>query len=146
MDALVETLKGLKINDAESYESDSGNTNDAKDDPASDLKTVTHISDGNKIKVADTSNGDLQQTLLINRNLPIIPATIHPRIDDRVATCGLYTHKVVIPQTTKVITDIACSRARGLRTKRPVNPRGRVSSTPGNSDISVSSSGLTPHF
>ena len=60
-DALAETLKGLTINDAGFYESDSANKNDAKGDPASNPKVATHTSKGKKRKVTDTSNGDLQQ-------------------------------------------------------------------------------------
>ena len=61
LDTMVETLKGLTINNAEYYESDSANANDAKGNPASDPKIATHTSDGKKIKVTYTSNGDLQQ-------------------------------------------------------------------------------------
>ena len=61
-DDLEETLKDLKINDADYYESDSANGNDAKGDPESDPKTVNHTSDGKKRKVADTSNRILQKT------------------------------------------------------------------------------------
>ena len=48
LDALEETLKGLKTNDAGYYESDSENANDAKGDPASDPNVTTHSSDGKK--------------------------------------------------------------------------------------------------
>ena len=44
-DALAETLKGLKINDAGYYGSDSANANDTKEYPASDPKIDTHTSD-----------------------------------------------------------------------------------------------------
>ena len=55
LDALAETLKTLKINDAEYYKSDSENTNYVKGDPASNPKVSTHTSKGG-IKVTDTSN------------------------------------------------------------------------------------------
>ena len=55
-DALAETLKGLTINYAVYYESDSANTNDAKGDPASYMKVSTHTTDVKKRKVTDTSN------------------------------------------------------------------------------------------
>ena len=45
-DALAETLKGSKINDAGYYESDLANMNGAKGDPTSDLRMDTHTSDG----------------------------------------------------------------------------------------------------
>ena len=66
LDALEETLKGLTINDAKYYESESENANDAKGDPASDPKLANHTSDGKEIKVTDTSNRDLQQKSLSN--------------------------------------------------------------------------------
>ena len=56
LDALAETLRGLKINNNGNYESDSVNGNDAKGDPASDLRVATHTSDDKKKKVMDTSN------------------------------------------------------------------------------------------
>ena len=99
-DALEEMLKGLTINDAEYYESDSANTNDAKCNPASDPKIATHISDGKKRKVMGTSNGDLQQKLLSNRTLQIITTTMDPWIGDRVGTCGASPHNFAIPQMT----------------------------------------------
>ena len=108
-DTLAETLKGLTINNAGYCESDSANTNDTKVDPLSNRKIVTHISDGKKIKVTDTSNEDLQQKLLSNRTLPIITTTIDPHIDDMVATCGASPHELVTPQTTKGSTDVARS-------------------------------------
>ena len=58
-DELAEKLKGLTINDAGYYESESVNTNYAKGDPASNMKVATHTSDRKKRKVTDTSNGYL---------------------------------------------------------------------------------------
>ena len=49
--ALAEALKGLTINDAGYYESDSANVNDAKGDLASNPKVATHTSDGKKRKL-----------------------------------------------------------------------------------------------
>ena len=60
-DDLAETLKYLTIKDAEYYISDSVNANYEKCDPASDLETVTHTSDGKKIEVTDSSNGILKK-------------------------------------------------------------------------------------
>ena len=54
-DELAETLKYLKINNAEYYVSNSVNTNDGKSDPASNPKTVTHTRDKYG-KVTDNSN------------------------------------------------------------------------------------------
>ena len=55
-DELADTLKYLTINDAEYYVANSATKNDAKGDPASNPKTVTHTSD-RKGKVMDTING-----------------------------------------------------------------------------------------
>ena len=57
LDALAETLKGLTINDAGYYESDSANENYTIGNTASDPKVATHTSDGRKRKFTDTSNG-----------------------------------------------------------------------------------------
>ena len=95
-DALAETLKELTINDDGYYASDSANANDAIGDPASDPKKVTHTSDGKKIKVKDTSNGDLQQKLLSTRTLPIVTTTMDPRINYRIVTCGGTPHTLAL--------------------------------------------------
>ena len=58
LDTLAETLKVLTINDAGYYNS---GKNYAEGDPASNPKVATHTSDGNKIKVTDTSNVNLKQ-------------------------------------------------------------------------------------
>ena len=109
MDALAETLKGLRINDAGYYESDSANANDEKGDPEIDPKRDTHTSDWMQIKVTDNSNGDLQQNILSNWILPIITSTVDPRIYDRVPTSVASTIKLAASRTTEVITDTACS-------------------------------------
>ena len=113
-DVLAESLKGLTINDAGYYESESANENNAKGDPASDPKVYTHTSDRNKIKVTGTSNGNLQQKLLSNRTLPIITTKIDPPILDRVETCGGTPHALATPTTKGVITDKTHSSARIL--------------------------------
>ena len=101
-------IKGLTINDARYYESESANANDSKGDPARNPKIATQTSDRKKGKVTDTRNGDLQQKLLSNRNLPIITTTMDPQIDDGVTTCGASPHKVATPLTLDIITDAAC--------------------------------------
>ena len=84
---VVEILKGLKTNNAGYYESGSANKNDANRDTASNLRTVTHTSDGKKRKVTDTSNVYLQQKLLSKRTLPFVTTTMDTWIDDMIATC-----------------------------------------------------------
>ena len=116
LDVLSKTLKGLKINDAGYYESESSNKNDAKEDPASDPKVATHTSDGKKIKVTDTRNVNLQQKLLSHQTLPIITTTIEPRITDMFATCGGTTHVLATTNTKGVITDMAHRSAPVLQT------------------------------
>ena len=113
MDALSETIKGLKINNTGYYESEK---NDAKDDYASDPKTVPHTSDGKKRKVTDTSNGNLQQKLLINQTPLIISTMFEPLITDSFATYGGTPHAITKPTTKEVITDAARSSAHILRT------------------------------
>ena len=62
-------LKDLTINDDEYYVSNSATTNDEKGNPASNLNTVIHTSDG-KGKVMDIINGISQQKLLCPENEP----------------------------------------------------------------------------
>ena len=62
LDEPAETSNESKTNDAGYYVSDSAYMNDAKGDPASDPKTVTHTSDG-KEKVTDTSNSNFEKTI-----------------------------------------------------------------------------------
>ena len=57
-DALVETLKGLTINNAGYYNPEK---NDTEGDPTSDPKKATHTSDRKKIKITDTSNRNQQK-------------------------------------------------------------------------------------
>ena len=102
-------------------------------------KVATHTSDGKKIKVTDTSNGNLQQKLLNNRTLPIIATLFDPCIDDRVATSRALTIKLVTPRTKEVITYLVRSNARTLWTPGHVSRTGRDSSTPGNCNIYVRS-------
>ena len=102
---LAATLKGLIINNSGYYVSDSENANDEKVDLASYPKVANHTSDRNKRKVTDTSNGDLQQKLLSNRNLPITTMTIDPQIDNMVANYGASLHKLATPQTMEVTLD-----------------------------------------
>ena len=115
-DALTETLNNLTINNDRYYESDSANVNDAKGDPASDLKVATHTIERNKRKVTDTSNGDLRKKILSNQTLPIITETIDPQIDNMVETYGETFHALATTTKKGVITDAAHSSARVLWT------------------------------
>ena len=133
-DALAETLKIFKINDARYYESEK---NVAKGDPASNPKVATHTSD--RKKKSDTSNGNLKQILLSNRTLPIITITIDPRIPDMVETCGGTPHAIVTLTTKEVITDVAQSSSRVVRIPGHVNKTGKDGTTLGKCDVSVRS-------
>ena len=134
LDALAETLKGLIINEAVYYNSEK---NDAEGDPTSNPKVANHTSDGKKIKVTDTINGNLQQKSLISRTLPIITTTIDPQIPDRVATCGGTPHARTEPTTKEVITDAACSSARILRNPGHVSKTVRDATTPRDGNVAV---------
>ena len=80
---------------------------------------------GRKEKLLRLATENLQQTLLINRNLPLINKTIEPRITDMVATCGR-THHVLTTITMKgVITDAAWSSAHVLWTPGHISRTGR---------------------
>ena len=94
--------------------------NDAKGCPESDPKTVTHTSDGKKIKLTDTSNIVLQKKMLINQTLTIFTMTMDPRIENMIATCGGTPHTFATPTTKKVITNAAL---RSMRVK--CTPRHR---------------------
>ena len=131
---LAETLKWLTINDSGYYESDK---NDAKGNTESDPKTVTHTRDDKKRKVTDTSNGKLQQKLLINRTLPIITTTIDPHITDMVATCGGTPRLLTTPNTKEVITDAARNSAHVLWTPGHVSRTGRDGTMPRNGYVVV---------
>ena len=106
-DDLADTLKDLTINDAEYYVSKSATANDAKGDPASDLKTITHTNDG-KVKFADNSNGILKQKLLSKRTLHVVVLTMNPRIGNRIVTIGgayqAYSKIRKLYGMTKIIT------------------------------------------
>ena len=112
--------------------------NDAKGDPASDPKTVTHTSNG-KVQVMNTSNKNLQPKLLSNRTLPVIALTMHPMIDDRIVTGGGAFHTLSTPGTKEVIADAARGSDHVNRTHRHVRRTVRDGSTPGDTGISVSS-------
>ena len=112
LDALAETLKGLTINNAGYYHLDK---NDAEGNPSSNPKVATHTSDRKKIKVTDTSNGNLQQNLLINWTLLIITMTIDLRIPDSFGTCGGTPHARTTTATKPVIMSAVFSSARILR-------------------------------
>ena len=111
LDDLVEALKDLKVNDDEYYVSESWNENDAKVNPARNPKTVTHTSDRKKIKVTDTSNWILQQTLLSNQTLPIFTMKMDPRIGDMIETCGGTPRTLTTPTIEEVTTDAVRSSA-----------------------------------
>ena len=105
----------------------------------SDHKVSTRTSDGKKRKVANTGNGILQQKLLINRTLPIIPTTIDHLIPDRVETRGDNPQALTTPTTKGVITYAVCSSAYILWTLGNVSRTGRDVTAPCNRDVVISS-------
>ena len=112
LDDMAEMLKDLKINDVKYHVSNSENVNDAKGNPVSDPKTVTHTGDGKKKKVTVSSNGILWQKCLGNRNLPVAPPMMDTRIDNRFSTCGGDSHTLLMPATKEFIADAACGSAQ----------------------------------
>ena len=104
------------INDSGYYESDTATASDSQVDPTRDPKTVTHISNG-KGKVMDTSNGNFEQKLLSNRNLPVVVPTMAP-------------HTLLTPATKEVVVDVASGGAWVKRTPRQVIRTGIYRSTP----------------
>ena len=95
-DDLSETLKDLKIKDAEYYLSNSANKNDANGDPRGNPKTVTHTSDG-KVKVKETRNKILQKNLLSNRTVPAVAPTMDHMIENRIITDERASHTLLTP-------------------------------------------------
>ena len=79
----------------------------------------------------NTSNGDLQQKILSNRTLLIITTRIDHRIGDRTETCSGTPHTLAVPMMKEVITDVARSSARVIRTHRQVSCTVRDGTTPG---------------
>ena len=87
MNELEDGLKDFTVYNTEYYLSKSTIMNDEKGDLASNPKTVNQTSE-EKGKGTDTSNGNLQQKLLSNRNLPVVVLTMNPRIDYNIVPIG----------------------------------------------------------
>ena len=100
-DDLADTLNYLTINNTEYYASNSETVNDAKGDPAINLKVVAHTSDW-KGKVTDTGNRNLQQKLLSNQTLPVV-LTMNPRIDYNIAMIGGGSQTLSMPAMKEVV-------------------------------------------
>ena len=80
----------------------------------SNPKVDIHTSDKKKRKFIDTTNSNLQQTLLSNRSLLITTTMIDPPIDDRIVTSAVSLIKLMMPQMTEVIIDLERTTARTL--------------------------------
>ena len=100
-DELADALKYLTINNTRYYVSNSVTASDVQGDLTRDPKTVTHTING-KEKVTDTSNGNFEQTLLSNLNLPIVVLTTNPRIDDRIAPIGGASQMISMPAKKEI--------------------------------------------
>ena len=137
-DELADKLKDLTINDAQYYVSNSATANDAKGDPASDPKTVTHTSDG-KGKVMDTINGNSQQKILSNRTLPVVVPTMNLRIDNRIVPIVGDFQTLFTPATKEVVADAECSSTWVDWTPRQLILTGVDGSTPGNTGLDLRS-------
>ena len=138
MDELIDTLKDLKINNAGYYSSNSATVNDAKGNPTSNPKTVTHTSD-RKGNFTDTSNGILQQKIPSNRALHVVVPRMDHRIDDRIAMIGIYSQTLSKPRTKKFVADVACGGAWVNRNPRHLIRTGRDGSTSGVTGMAVRS-------
>ena len=128
-DELTDALKDLTINDAKYYKSDTATAGNAKGDPTRDLKTVTHIRNGNE-KVTDTSNGNFEQKLLSNRTLPVVAPTMNPRIDHMIELIVVAPQTVLTPAMKEVVADTASGGAWVNMTPRKVIRTGIDGSTP----------------
>ena len=146
MDKLAETFKDFKINDTEYYVLNIANVNDAKGDPASDPTTVTHTSDGEG-NVTYTSNRILQQRLLSNRTLPIVPVVVpdmDPRIDNRITTMGGASNTILTHATKEVVADVTRGSVRVNRNPRHVSQTGRDNTIPCDTGLAVSYKPVPP--
>ena len=81
---LADELKGLTINNAKYYESDTVTASDAQSDPKLNLKTLTHTSNGNA-KFMHTNNRNYEPKLLSNWTTHVVVLTMNPRIYQRIA-------------------------------------------------------------
>ena len=109
-DDMAGTLKILTIKNAGYYASKSATASDAQGDLTCDLKTVTDTSNM-KEKITDTSNGNYEQKLLINRTLPVVVLMTKPRIEDRIAPIVGDSQAILTPVTKEVVAYAACGGA-----------------------------------
>ena len=131
MDILAEMIKGFKrltlqstINNYAYYNSDE---DDAESDPKINQLVATHTSDVKKRKVTDndTTNGNSQHLLSINRLIPKIIPVIIPKIDllitDGVATSRETLHARQTITSKEIVTDVARSGAHVFQDPTVVN-------------------------
>ena len=129
-DDMEDALKGLAINDAAYYESNSATVSDAQGDPTRDLETVTHISNGNE-KATGSSKGSSEQNILNNRTLPIVAPTMSPRVDPRIVLIVAAPQTLLTPEMKEVVADPACVGAWVNRNSRRLSRTGINGITPG---------------
>ena len=110
----------MTINDAKYYESNTETTSDAQGNLTRNLETVIH-----------TSNGSFEQKLLSYRTIPILSLSMNPGIDKDIATNILGPKILLMPETKKVVVDVASGRAGTNRTPRQVIRTGVDGRTPG---------------
>ena len=106
-DKMADTLKDLTINNSKYYTSNSETASDKQGNLKCDPKMVTHTSNGRE-KFTDNSNGNFEQKLSSNGNLPVVVPTMKPRIDNMIAPIG-GAYQALLTTTTKEVTEDAAS-------------------------------------
>ena len=92
----------MTINDAKYYKSNTVIASDAQGDLTRILETVTH-----------TINGKLEQKLLTNRTIPILPPTMNPGIFQGIALIVLEPQTLLMPAMKEIAVVKASSGALG---------------------------------
>ena len=102
---MVDTVNKLKINNAKYYESNAATASDTQGDITCNLLTFTH-----------TINENLEQNILRNWNLPVLPPEMNIRIYKGVAPIMLAPQTLLAHKTKEVVVDAASGGARVNRT------------------------------
>ena len=128
LDNLVETVKNLKINNDEYYESKSSTASDAQSDFTLNTETITH-----------TSNRKFEQKVLSYRNIPVLPPPTKTGIGQGIAEIILMPHTLLMFATKEIFTNTASGGAWIHRTTRQVNRKGVNRINPGDigNDIGI---------
>ena len=129
MDELVDTVKNLTIDDAKYYESSTTTASDTQGDLTRNPETVTHTINGNETGT-NTSNGNSEK-ILSNRDIPVLPPSMNPGIDQGIAPIILAPQTLFFPEIKEVVTDAASVGSWVNNTMRQVIQTVVDRSTPG---------------